>query len=348
MIEVNGKYHYSGAIHMHTTESDGTVTLEELAAIGQQSGLDYMMVTDHMNLNNRTAGKEGWYGDTLVVIGYEHNDVADIHHYLIFDSPGVYPREMSPSEYVASAVKDGALGIIAHPDEIRDRMRNYPPYPWNDWQAVGFDGIEIWNQMSEWMERLTPYNKLVMAFSPRKSMIGPTDRVRKKWDELSQAGKCVGIAAVDAHAFPIPLGPFTVRIFPYKVHFQSLRTTVIFDQPLSKDFKTAARQLYDALRNCRCYGANLRWGNTDGFDFWAENQNTRAGMGESIPLTSSTRLRAKLPASARTVVVRNGTTIHEHSGRTLDLPITEPGVYRLEAWRGKRGWIFTNHIRVTR
>ncbi len=347
MIEVNDKYHYSGAIHMHTTESDGTVTLEELAAIGCESRLDYMMVTDHMNLNNRAAGKEGWYGDTLVVIGYEHNDTADIHHYLIFDSPGVYSHEMSPCEYVAASAKDGALGIIAHPDEIRERMRNYPPYPWKDWQAVGFDGIEIWNQMSEWTERLTPYNKLPMAFSPRKSMVGPTDRVRNKWDELSQIQKCVGIAAVDAHAFPIKVGPFTVRIFPYKVHFKSLRTTVIFDQPLAKDFTTAARQLYDALRNCRCYGANLRWGDVDGFDLWAESGNARAGIGGSIRLTSPTYLRASLPQSATIVVVMNGTIIHEKSGRTLDLPITEPGVYRIEAWRGKRGWIFTNHIRGT-
>jgi hypothetical protein len=346
MIEVNGKYHYSGAIHMHTTESDGTVTLEELAAIAQSSGLDYIMVTDHMNLNNRDNGKEGWYGDTLVTIGYEHNDVHDIHHYLVFDSPGVYPREMRPSEYVAAARRDNALGIIAHPDEIRDVMPNYPPYPWNDWHAVGFDGLEIWNQMSEWMERLTPTNKLIMAFSPRKSMIAPTDRVRKKWDELSAVQKCVGIAAVDAHAFPIKLGPFTVRIFPYKVHFKSLRTVVIFDEPLSRDFKTAAKQLYDALRNCRCYGANLRWGDTTGFDCWVENKSARAGIGESITHSTKTVLRAQLPFRARIVVIKDGVEYHKCNSNDLTLQITESGVYRLECWRGTRGWIFTNHIRV--
>jgi hypothetical protein len=346
MIEVAGKYHYSGAIHMHTTESDGTVTLEQLAAIGQESGLDYMMVTDHMNLNNRIAGKEGIYGKTLVVTGYEHNDTADIHHYLIFGSPSVYPHAMTPKEYVEAAAKDGALGIIAHPDEIRSRMRNYPPYPWKDWDAVGFNGIEIWNQMSEWMERLTPYNKLAMAFSPRKSMIAPTDRVRAKWDELSLAGKCVGIAAVDAHAFPIPVGPFVVRIFPYKVHFKSLRTTVILDEPFANDFATASTQLYDALRNCRAYCANLRWGDADGFDFWAHSDNARAGIGESIRLTPDLRLYAILPVRAKIVVVHNGETVHEVSGRELNMPVSQPGVYRIEAWRGSRGWIFSNHIRV--
>ena len=346
MIEVAGKYHYSGAIHMHTTESDGTVSLEQLAAIGHESGLDYMMVTDHMNVNNRTAGKEGIYGKTLVVIGYEHNDTDDIHHYLIFQSPQVYPHTMTPREYVAAAAKDGALGIIAHPDEIRDRMKNYPPYPWKDWGAVGFNGIEIWNQMSEWMERLTPYNKLFMAFSPRKSMIGPTDRVRAKWDELAAQGKCLGIAAVDAHAFPIPVGPFIVRIFPYKVHFKSLRTVVILDKPFASDFAKASKQLYDSLRNCRAYCANLRWGDADGFDFWAESPNGRAGIGESIQLSTDMRLHAILPAKAQMRLVQNGRTITEIIGRDFSLPIVTPGVYRLEAWRGDRGWIFSNHITV--
>ena len=346
MIEVGGKYHYSGAIHMHTTESDGTVTLEQLAQIGQESGLDYMMVTDHMNLNNREADWERFYGDTLVVIGYEHNDTDDIHHYLIFESPGVYPRTMTPREYVAAAAKDGALGIIAHPDEIRARMRNYPPYPWKDWSADGFNGLEIWNQMSEWMERLTPYNKLFMAFSPRKSMIGPTDRVRQKWDELSRTQKCVGIAAVDAHAFPIPLGPFIVRIFPYKVHFKSLRTTIILDQPFSRDLAVAKRQLYTALRDCRCWCSNLRWGNPDGFDFWAESGSGRAGIGQSIHLRANLRLHAILPARAKMIVVHDGDPVHEQSGRALNLSVAKPGVYRLEVWRGKRGWIFSNHIRV--
>ena len=150
--KVKDKFYYSGAIHMHTTESDGTRPFEEVVEIGRKSGLDFMMVTDHMTLIDRERGKEGLYGKTLVLIGYEHNDLADTHHYLIFASPKVYPNDMTAKEYVAQAAKDKAIGIMAHPDEIRNKLTDYPPYPWNDWTVEGFTGIELWNQMSEWME----------------------------------------------------------------------------------------------------------------------------------------------------------------------------------------------------
>ena len=106
--KVGDRYHYSGAIHIHTTESDGTKSLEEVVAIGQQAGLDFMMFTDHMGLTNREAGLEGLYGQTLVVVGYEHNDADDNNHYLLFNSPSVYPRDLTAAEYVAAARRDGA------------------------------------------------------------------------------------------------------------------------------------------------------------------------------------------------------------------------------------------------
>ena len=92
-----------------------------------------------------------------------------------------------------------------------------------------------------------------MLFSPRKSLVTPTDRILKKWDELSMSKKMLGIAGVDAHAFPIKIGPLTVKIFPYKVHFRSLRTHILLNKKMSDDFETARSQLYDALRDCRVF-----------------------------------------------------------------------------------------------
>ncbi len=101
-VKIGDCYCYSGAIHIHTTESDGTKTLEEVVALGQEVGLDFMMFSDHMTLSNREMGKEGFYGDTLVTVGYEHNDGQDIHHYLLFGTPGVYPADMNVRDYVAA------------------------------------------------------------------------------------------------------------------------------------------------------------------------------------------------------------------------------------------------------
>ncbi len=339
-------YHYGGVIHVHTTESDGTKSLEEVAAIGQSVGLDFMMFTDHMTLSNREAGKEGFYGSTLVSIGYEHNDPEDNNHYLIFGSPKVYPAEMPVTEYVAASAADRTLGIIAHPDEIRDRLGKYPPFPWTDWSAVGYDGIELWNQMSEWMERLGPYNQLAMAFSPRKSMVGPTDRLLKQWDEISLNRKCVGLASVDAHAFPIKVGPFTVEIFPYKVHFRSLRSYVVLDKPLSADFVEARTEIYQAMRHCRAYFGNMRWGDPLGLTFYADNGRERVPSGGTLPMSANLRLVMKLPSKAVMTLIRNGEQVMNIASSEATYEVSKPGLYRLEARKHGKGWIFTNHIRI--
>jgi len=341
-----GWYQYSGAVHIHTTESDGTLKLEEVVALGREVGLDFMMFADHMNLNNREAGKEGFYGTTLVVVGYEHNDVRDHHHYLLFDSPRVYPKGMTPKEYVAAGKADNALGVLAHPDEVRDIMPEFPPYPWTDWEVDGFTGIELWNQMSEWMERLTPLNKLIMAFSPRKSMIGPTDRILKRWDELNLKRKVAGLAGVDAHAFPIKVGPMTVEIFPYKVHFRCLRMHILLREPMSGDFEVARSQLYGAIRDCRLFFSNMRWGAADGFQFYARNREERAAVGESLESAEDTQLVVELPSRASIRLVHNGDYVYRVTGDRAEYEVVEPGIYRAEAWKGRRGWIFSNHIRI--
>ncbi len=344
--KVRDQYYYSGAIHMHTTESDGTRPFEEVVKIGQKSGLDFMMITDHMTLIDRERGKEGLYDKTLVLIGYEHNDLFDTHHYLVFDSPRVYPSDMTVKEYVAQSARDKAIGILAHPDEIRNELTDYPPYPWNDWEAEGFTGIELWNQMSEWMEKLTRFNKILMSLSPRKSMTGPTDRILKKWDELNMTQKIVGVAGVDAHAFLVKLGPIKIEIFPYKVHFKSFRSYVIFDRPMSKDFNEAKAQLYQSFRDCRLFFANIRWGDASKFDFYLQNESETAGIGQELTLGEKNRLYVTLPKTATVKIVHNGNKIIETNTDKLNCEIYEPGIYRVEAWKGKRGWIFTNHIRV--
>jgi len=339
-------YQYSGAVHIHTTESDGTKTLQEVAELGRQVGLDFMMFTDHMGLTNRDSGLEGFYGDTLVVIGYEHNDQDDNNHYIVFGSPGVYPAEMTARQYVESAASDGALGIIAHPIEHRPREGKYPPYPWTEWSTDRFDGMEIWNQMSEWMEKLGRFNKLQMVLSPRKSMIGPTDELLRLWDEFSRKRRCVGIAGVDAHAFPVRIGPWTLEIFPYKDHFRCLRTSVILDEPMSKDPHTAKGQLLRALRSCRAFASNVRWGNTRGFEFLARTGRSLFTCGDSLPLTEEVSLLVHLPARADLRLIHDGRLLIEAHTNRLEYTVARPGLYRVEAWKGKRGWIFSNHIRI--
>lgn len=343
---VGDHIHYSGAVHMHTTESDGTRPFDDVVAFGREAGCDFLMLSDHMTLAHRENGREGWYGDTLVVVGYEHNDAEDNHHYLLFESPKVYPNEMSARQYVAAGAADGAIGILAHPYEVREAMASYRPYPWLDWDVRGYTGIELWNQMSEWMEQLTRWNLVSMAFSPRKSLVAPPAPLLRKFDEINLRRKAVGIISVDAHAFKHRIGPLAVTIFPYKVHFRCLRTCLIMSEPLDGDPAIARTQVYQALRDCRVFGYNQRWGDAISFAFTATDGSATVASGGELPSCDNARLRVTLPHRATLKLIRDGHSVITAETDELDHRVTAPGIYRVEAWKGRRGWIFSNHIRI--
>ena len=195
----------------------------------------------------------------------------------------IYP---SPCEVVENVLlfnprvkqvkEKGGIGIIAHPDEIRTDLPKYPAYPWTAWEAEEYDGIEIWNQMSEWMEKLTRFNQLKMLFSPRKALDSPTQRILSKWDQLNRKRKVFGIGAIDVHAHPYKLGPLKLTIFPYEVQFKSIRTHLILDEPLSPDLEKAKKQIYSAILNCNAFTANFKRGKAKGFLFYAEGRKNHA------------------------------------------------------------------------
>jgi len=346
MIKSGDYYEYQGCIHIHTTYSDGTKSLEEAAQIASDVGLDYILVSDHMTLESRHAGKEGFYGKTLATIGYEHNDTDDINHYLLFETKDVLPANLTPQEYVTEGKRQGALGIIAHPDEIRPRDGKYPSYPWTAWDADGFDGIEIWNQMSEWMEKLTPYNRLKMLFSPRKFMKAPTDRILMKWDEFNKEKKVAGLGAIDVHGYPYRLGPLRITIFPYKVQYRSLRTHLILTEELSRDLEAAKKQLFDAIRDCRLFVSNFRWGDASGFIFTAARGSEKVIAGGKIDDFNDTVITVRTPASARIKLIGNSRTLLEINGDSLEYKPQKNGLYRVEVLKNGKGWIYSNHIRI--
>ena len=177
-------------------------------------------------------------------------------------------------------------------------------------------------------------------------MVGPTERLLKKWDELNLKRKVGGIAAVDAHAFPVKAGPFTVEIFPYKVHFRALRSHVLLPHPLSEELEQAKWQIYDALRDCRVFFSNMRWGEADSFEFYGIQGSSRVVCGGSLESADNVRLQIKLPEKASIKLIHNGNTVLSADTDNLEYSVKEKGIYRVEAWKGSRGWIFSNHIRI--
>lgn len=341
-------HEWIGCIHIHSIYSDGTETIPRIAEMGNQLGLDYLVITDHMTLQPLKDGYEGWYDNLAVIIGYEINDSDDTNHYLALGLKDEVDKHLPADKYVKAVKKNGGIGIIAHPDEKRDQFIEHPPYPWTEWDSNDYHGIEIWNHLSEWIEGLTPFNRLYRFIHPRKSIEAPPQETLKKWDELNLKRPVFAVGGVDAHAHRYKiLGIFPVRIFHYKVQFKTIRTHVLLDNLPSKEapFQQTKEQFLSSLKNGRAFISNFLLGDAKGFRFYCDTNRGIVEMGESLPDVDAATLYCHIPEIARIRVIKNGSIYKEMSGKSIEMPVEPNGIYRIEVLKRGKNWIYSNHIR---
>ncbi|MFQ6617931.1 MAG: PHP domain-containing protein [Fidelibacterota bacterium] len=345
---MKGYSEYIGAIHIHTIYSDGTAAIPEIIEKASEVGLNFLMFSDHHSLKPKIMGFEGWHGGVLVLIGYEINDEEDKNHYLVFDMEEDISFPQRADAYVKKVNRMGGLGIVAHPDERRHNLEKYPPYPWTEWNLNELIIIEIWNQMSQWMEGLTRWNKVWRYMHPRSSLKTPTERTLRRWDGMNKFRKVVGVGGIDAHAHIYYLfNRIPLEIFPYKVQFKSIRTHIWTEKKLNEDvkFPECKEIIYSSIKNGRCFISNYRWGNAKGFKFWAESGGSQFISGDTIARCErGVDFFVKLPEKADIFLIKDGEKIYSNSGRDLYYRTDEGGIYRVEVLKKKRGWIYSNHM----
>ncbi len=344
-------FEYTGAIHMHSIFSDGSGKVDEIANYASESELDYILLTDHNTMRALKEGFEGWYDNTLLLVGCEINDKENKNHYLAFGIDEAFSTRISAKEYVRKVKEKGGIGFIAHPHEKRSHMKEHPPYPWTEWDTDEFTGIEIWNHMSEWMENLTEQNKYQFFLHPLKSIIAPDEETLKVWDELNQKRRVVGIGGVDAHAHKYNmLGFVEVEIFPYKVLFKSIRTHILTEVDLlqfKNDVNKSKQIIYKALEKGNCFFANDYHGSSKGFRFCAEKGKTAYQMGDNIESGRQLKFKINIPSdNAETKLIRNGELINTFEEKEIEFAEKREGAYRVEVYLKDKAWIYSNHIRL--
>jgi hypothetical protein len=335
-------------IHCHSTYSDGTKDIPEIAAIAESVGVRILMMTDHNHLRPLKDGHQRWYGSVLTDIGYEINDINDQNHYLAFALANEVDRNTTARHYVQAVADAGGFGFIAHPHEERQTLPDYGIYPWTDWQSSAYSGIEIWNHMSSWMEGLSPSNKYNRVIHPRQSVWGPKEKTLRLWDEIALQRRVCGIGGVDAHGHEHLLyGGIKLRIFPYKILFKCLRTYIVTSAALHADesFDAARQAVHRALLEASVFFAQYYLGDPAGFRFWGEIGGKAIPMGAEYPFSENILLRWRIPQKQATWrLIGNGHVIKKGEQQVAAFRVEKPGVYRLEVRRRKRPWIFSNHI----
>lgn len=343
-------------LHMHTRYSDGSGIHRDIVQAALHAGLDVVIVTDH---NVLVQGLEGYYREkdrrVLLLIGEEIHDQGRLpqkNHLLALGAERELATLADDPQALINAVRQaGGLSFLAHPYDPAAPVFNESDISWVDWSVEGYNGIELWNALSELKTLLhSRLHGLFYALFPALIAHAPLSATLNKWDELLTSGRrVVAIGGSDAHALHLRMGPLQRVIFPYEFHFRGVNTHVLLHQPLSGEVASDKRLIYEALAKGHCYVGYDLPAPTRGFRFRAHARQESVIMGDEIAAHEGVTLQAHLPSAAEIRLIKDGVVLKTWKNQQSCAHITTtPGVYRIEAYRHylgrKRGWIFSNPI----
>ena len=347
------KFHdYRGVIHLHSINSyDGTTPVKEILEAADKNEIDFVMLTDHSNLEAKTM--EGWQARVLFIVGQEIS--PRFNHYIAFgcNNPIVVGEESDekPQAYIDEVVRQGGIGFIAHPDHGGTKMFHVKHYPWTEWQVSGYVGMGIWDFMTDWQSSLDRVPGAVLNYLfPAYVLRGPRKKTLKRWDELNRGRKIVGIGELDNHNTLYKILGRQLHIFPFEKAFKLIGTHILTEEPLESNNNAAINTVLQALRMGRAYVSLEYFRTARGFSFVVSDEGNSAIMGDDFVLRKEAVLRVTAPGRSVIRIIKDGRTFHSGTGCELYMGISEVGIYRaevyLKTWRKSRPWIFSNPIYV--
>jgi len=361
-----------GAISVHTGRShDAEGTFDEVAEAGAATGLDFVVLGDHVgDWADEGVGvlDPARLSGVLLIPGLELV-VKDLGRVLAVGMDTL-PREWlgSVEELVAEVDEgDGFLSIV-HPRSSRGRER---------WNGLGVSGIDAWESfdVSE-MARMRQNEALVgyrIAGILASMATGRGhESIARFWKEGTETPALLAYDSVRASTPMVltgglnhhPKARVLGHLIPaYGTFFRTVVNHVMLPEPLVDDPFQARAQLLDALRSGRLF-VTLGDGNEIlDFDFWAvDGGGSAMVMGARGPWTGSGVLGIRVPSEAgRTVVrvLRDGGEVawlDARGGEVLGWDVPGPGSYRVElfkaGWKvgglrfGFRPWIVSNPVEL--
>ncbi len=334
-----------GVYHIHSRYSDGRKTPDQIARIAARSGLDFIILTDHGKPNIASLASQGWKDGLLVLAGSELSVSRGHLVGLAFEEPS---RTFSQNaDLAAREIKAlGGFSIIAHP---------YSKTRWSWGQTVDYTGLEIFDTDS--MIKKNALRSLLylpaLLFQPKLAllrMIDPPSQTLRKWQELNDRNTApdhthiFGYFSTDAH-------------FMYGRAFDLFHIHILLEKPLSGEFETARRQVFEALRSGRFFNAVEAAAAAGGFSFWAELGDQMFPMGSAfdyaIGPAGPVKLRIRAPFSFDHDIrlVGNGQILARSEEKELVFEAEQAGVYHAEVYLRERSplragvpWILSNPI----
>lgn len=348
-----------GAYHVHTTRSDGTGTVDEVAAAAARAGLRFVIFTDHGD-GVRRPDPPTYRAGVLCIDGVEIS-TTDGHYAVIGMGQAPYPLGGEARDVVEDVARLGGFGIAAHPTSPKAELQ------WREW-AVPLDGIEWLNADSEWRDEtwLRLARGLIdYLFRPPESLaslLGRPEAALVRWDALTMHRRVVGLAGLDAHARlglqkaadPHAGGVF-LRLPSYESLFRTLTLRVELEEPWRGDAAHDAANLLAEIKAGHVYTAIDAIAGPPSFEFTAHSGSHTAREGDVLTVAGPVDLEASTnaPPGSTLVLMENGRIAREVAGPHLRYTAhSTPAVFRVEVRVPLRPggprvpWIVSNPVYV--
>jgi len=346
-----------GAIHVHTRRSDGTGTVDQIAAAAARAGLAFVILTDHGD-GTREPERPSYQHGVLCIDAVEIS--TDDGHVVALDLPrSPYPLGGEARDVVEDIARMGAMSIAAHPTSAKPALR------WRDW-TLPVDGVEWLNSDSEWRdERFRSLGRAVLTYPVRRAatlaaLLDRPEDALAGWDRISTTRPVVGVAGSDAHARLGLRGegdPFEPRIALHIPSYEQVFRTFsisVTGVSLAHDAAVDAKAIIDAIRHGHLFSSIDGLAAPAIVSFTADTGKARAQMGDTLPEGSQTEFHVETnaPRNARIYLIRNGAQTAVESAPRLEFATTDSGAYRVEIHLADAPgsppipWIVTNPIYV--
>ena len=348
----------AGALHIHTTRSDGTGTVEEIAHAASRAGLQFVVLSDHGDAT-RPPDPPRYISGVLCLDGVEIGTTAG--HYLAIGltRASSYPLGGEPRDVVEDVARLGGFGIAAHPESPRPQLK------WRDWSAP-LDAMEWLNADSEWRDATSgTIARAMMTYFIRPPEVIASlfnqPSVLARLDTLSRRRRVLALAGHDAHARigfegdPVPVNGASVRLPSYTAVFRAFTQRVLLAEPPTGLAHDDAARVLAALRAGHTYTVVDAFASPGRLTFEADSPDGRAVGGDELVAKAAVRLTARASPAPGLVLVllRNGEVVGSESGPTLSYvhaPAAGTTVYRVEARLDADGrthsvpWMVSNPI----
>ena len=375
---------YRANLHVHSAFShDSRGTIAEILAAAKATGTRVLMFTEHPadSYDFFKDGHQGVKDGVLLIPGAEDKG------FLVFPTHSLRGLDTgSPQEFADLVRGRGGLMFLSHLEErLTWEVRGLTGVEIYNTHADLKDEKRLLSALRNplWIYRAVDLFRQYPqeAFSAIQDY--PADYLRR-WDELCLRAPHTGVAANDAHQnlglvirlatgerarFEDALGKklfeldvkavpalvplcrdkqvgdvlFRLRLDPYENSLRHVGTHLLLKE-------LSAPAVWEAVEAGRAFVAFDWLADATGFDFAAVSGSSRHEMGSRLTFAKDLHLRGLAPLPVRWKLLRNGKVVTETTGRSLDVPVAEPGNYRAEAWLRVAGedliWVLSNPLYI--